>query len=43
MAFNKYKYSMKWDLITKIFNSFIGKVTLALSIVSLLVRNLGVR
>lgn len=37
MAFNKYKYSMKWDLITKIFNSFIGKVTLALSIVSLLV------
>lgn len=37
MTFNKYKYSMKWDLITKIFNSFIGKVTLALSIVSLLV------
>ena len=37
MAFNKYKYSMKWDLIAKIFNSFIGKVTLALSIVSLLV------
>jgi len=28
---------MKWDLIAKIFNSFIGKVTLALSIVSLLV------
>jgi len=37
MTFNKYKYSMKWDLIAKIFNSFIGKVTLALSIVSLLV------
>ena len=35
MTFNKYKYSMKWELIVKIFNSFIGKITIALSIVSL--------
>jgi hypothetical protein len=37
MNFDKYKYSMKWELIVKIFNSFIGKITIALSLVSLLI------
>ncbi len=37
MTFDKYKYPMKWDLIVKIFNSFIGKTTIALSLVSLLI------
>jgi len=37
MTFDKYKYPMKWDLIVKIFNSFIGKITIALSLVSLLI------
>jgi len=37
MTFDKYKYPMKWDLIVRIFNSFIGKITIALSVVSLLI------
>jgi hypothetical protein len=37
MTFDKYKYTMKWELIVKIFNSFVGKITIALSVVSLLI------
>ena len=36
MSFNIYKYPMKWELINRIFNSYIGKITIFLGIVSLL-------